>query len=73
MIHSDLLMDFAIMKLVHVSAELDMMVQNVINAHLVIMGTLGADLVAVIMQEVNRINVMVRYVIVMNLDSVNAK
>lgn len=73
MIHLDRTMDFAIMKLDHVSVVLVTMVKNVINAHLVIMDTLGADHVLAIMLEANQINATELCVIVMNLDSVNAR
>lgn len=72
-IHLDHLTDFAIMKLVHVFAEMATMDQNVINVHLGTMGILDANLVPAIMLEVNQIIAMKLYVDVMNLDSVNAK
>lgn len=73
MIHLGHSTDFAIMKLVHVSVELDMMAQSVISAHLVTMDILGVDLVIVNMPEVNQTNAMEQYVAVMNLDNVNAR
>lgn len=73
MIHLDHSMDFVIMKLVHVFAEMAMRDKNVINVHLVIMGILDANLVPAVMLGVNQTIAMKLYVVVMNLDSVNAK
>lgn len=73
MIHLGRSMDFAITKQDHVSVELVLRVRNVINVHLVTMGTLGADLAIVTMREVNQNIAIVHYVAVMNLDNVNAR
>jgi len=67
------LMDFVIMKLEHVSVVQVTMVQSVINVYLVTMVILDVDHVSVTMLEVNLISAMQLCVVVMNLDSVNAR